>query len=106
MTDFDLWKYVYWEYSIAVLFFTEMFKMLLKDLPNIWVQRVVVINPKWLTLIIAVILGIGDWIFIDRGAPNYYQILISFGLAVIGYDYGLKLFKDLIKRIKDATSDS
>lgn len=102
MTDFDLSRYIFWEYSLAVMFFTEMFKMLLKGVTWNWVTVVTVTNPKWLTLIVAFILGLGDWMFIDRGEPNYYQLLISFALAVIGYDYGLKLIKDLIVKAKEA----
>jgi hypothetical protein len=102
MFDQDLVKYIYWEYTVAVLFFTEVFKLLFKDTSNNFLKRIAVDNPKWLTLILAVVIGIGDWVFIDRGEPNYYQLLISFGLAVLGYDYGLKIFKDLIQKIKDA----
>ena len=102
MTDLDLSKYIYWEYSLAVLLFSELVKMLLKNVQLKWIQEIVVVNPKWLTLIVAVILGVGDWVFIDRGEPNYYQLIISFGLAVLGYDYGLKLVKDMISRIKEA----
>ena len=101
MFDFELAKYIYWEYSLAVMFVSEMFKTLLKDIPGKFIQTIVVTQPKWLTLIVAIALGIGDWVFIDHGTPNYYQLIISFGLAVLGYDYGLKLLKDLIKKIKE-----
>lgn len=106
MTDFDLSKYIYWEYSLAVLFMSEMMKMLLANVKAKWVRAIVFDNPKWMTLIIALLLGIGDWALIDRGQPNYYQLLISFGLAVLGYDYGLKLIKDLYLKIRDAFSSA
>jgi hypothetical protein len=102
MFDQDLIKYIYWEYTVAVLFFTEVFKLLFKDTTSKFIYKIAVYNPKWLTLILAVVIGVGDWIFIDRGEPNYYQLLISFGLSVLGYDYGLKIIKDLINKIKDA----
>lgn len=98
MFDFELVKYIYWEYTIAVMFLTEGVMQLIK---NTRLQWIVTAHPKWITLIVAVLCAVGDWIFIDRGEPNYYQILISFGLAVIGYDYGLKLLKDLFLKVKE-----
>jgi hypothetical protein len=106
MFDFEFWKYIYWEYSIAVLLFSELIKLLVKGSTSKFLNTITFDRPKWMVLIVAIILGIGDWIFIDKGAPNYYQLLISFALAVVGYDYGLKLIKDLIKKIRDVSRDT
>lgn len=102
MTDIELSKYIYIEYTIAVLLFSELSKILLKKVPQKFIQFIAVTEPKWLTLMIAVVFAIGDWLFVSKGHNfNFYQMAISFGLAVLGYDYGLKLIKDLFTKVKD-----
>lgn len=105
MTDLDLAKYIYIEYTVAVLLFSELAKILLKKMNIKWIQFIAVEEPKWLTLIVAVIFSLADWIFVSKGGHfNFYQTAISFGLAVLGYDYGLKIVKDLFTRVRDAFS--
>ena len=102
MTDFDLSKYIYWEYSLAVLLLTEVFRALSKGINYKLVRFIVVDNPKWLSLIIATILAVCDWLVFSNGNTfHFWQFTISFGVAVLGYDYALKLIKDQFKKAPD-----
>jgi hypothetical protein len=109
MTDLDLAKYIYWEYSVAVLLVTEVLRALLGGIPTRFFQIIVKEQPKWLSLIVASILALLDWILISQSF-HLWQFCISFGLAVLGYDYGFKLLKeklivplmDWIKSLKGA----
>lgn len=99
MEDIDLLKYIYIEYAITVLIFTDLAKWLVKKIDKPWAQYLAVKEPKWLTLIVAAILSVADYLLISRGDSfNFYQALISFGVAVLGYDYIWKLIKDQFKR--------
>lgn len=95
MEDYDLQRYIYWEYSVAVLLITEVLRSLLGDINTPFVRRVVKEQPKWLTLIVAIILAVADWVILSHSF-HLWQFTISFGLAVLGYDYGLKILKDRI----------
>lgn len=98
MTDFDLSKYIYWEYSVAVLIVTEIFRVLTKKIDNRLIQVITVEQPKWLSLIVATFLAILDWfVFSNGGKFHLWQFTISFGVAVLGYDYVVKLLKDWFK---------
>lgn len=111
MTDFELTKYIYWEYSVAVLLMTEVLRALLIGIPNKVVQYIVKEQPKWLSLIVAIILAVLDWVLLSKSF-HLWTFTISFGLAVLGYDYGFKLLKekiltplmDWIKSLKQAGS--
>ena len=95
MQDIDLLKYIYIEYSIAVLVCTELVRFFVSKLQYSWAQYIGVTQPKWITLIVAILLAVGDWFFIGNAKTfNLYQMLISFGVAVLGYDYIYKLVKD------------
>lgn len=96
MQDLDLWQYVYWQFSVAVLFSTEIVKQLSKGLVlNRPLTFVIQTNPKWLTLICAVIISLGDWLVFGNGKTFHFMTyLISFGITVLGYDYAWKLVKD------------
>lgn len=102
MEDFELGKYIYIEYSLAVLVLTDLVKMLLQNIQLKFVQFVVVKNPKWLTLLIASFLSALDWLVIGN-AHNFhlYQYIISFGVAVMGYDYIWKLIKEQYSRFRN-----
>lgn len=107
MADIDLMRYIYWEYFLAVLFLSEIGKALLKPIPNNFVQFISVKEPKWITLIVALFCSVLDFMFISEGDSfHLWEKLISFGLAVLGYDYGFKLIKDVIKAIKNTVNDS
>lgn len=95
MTDIDLVSYVYWEYSVAVLLVTEVIRTILADVHVPFIQNIVTKRPKWITLIVAILLSVADRIFISQSF-HLWQFIISFGLAVLGYDYGLKILKERI----------
>jgi len=101
MTDFDLSKYIYWEYSLAVLLLTEVVRQLTKGIDHKLIRFIVVDNPKWLSLIIATILSVCDWLIFSSNTFHFWQFIISFGVAVLGYDYALKLIKDQFKKAPD-----
>jgi hypothetical protein len=105
MTDFDLSRYIYWEYSVAVLLITEVLRALTKGIDAKIIRFVVVDNPKWLSLIVASVLAFLDWIIISNGNTfHLWQFVISFGVAVLGYDYALKLIKDQFKKAPDVVT--
>jgi hypothetical protein len=93
MTDFDLSKYIYWEYSVAVLLITEVLRALLIGIDAKVIRIIVKEQPKWLSLIVATILAMLDWWLISQSF-HLWQFTISFGLAVLGYDYGFKILKE------------
>lgn len=95
MQDIDLLKYIYIEYSIAVLVATELVRFFVAKLHYGWAQYMGVTQPKWITLIMATVLAVADWVFIGNAQTfNLYQMLTSFGVAVLGYDYIWKIVKD------------
>ena len=99
MEDSDLLKYIYIEYSIAVIIVTELARLFLKKIKTKATQYLSVEEPKWLTLSVAALLAVADYVFVSKGDSfNMYQSLISFGIAVLGYDYIIKLIKDQFKR--------
>jgi hypothetical protein len=99
MEDSDLLKYIYIEYSISVIIVTELARLFLKKIKTKATQYLAVEEPKWLTLVVAALLSVADYIFISKGDSfNFYQSLISFGCATLGYDYVIKLIKDTFKR--------
>lgn len=101
MEDFELSKYIYIEYSLAVLILTDLIKTLLKGVQLKFVQFITVDSPKWLTLFVAVFLSVLDWLVIGNvNKFHLFQYIISFGVAVMGYDYIWKLAKDQWTRFK------
>ena len=109
MTDFELSKYIYWEYSVAVLLVTEVLRALFVNVNTKFIRITFREQPKWLSLIVATALALLDWIFLSK-TFHLWQFTISFGLAVLGYDYGFKLIKerllmpflDWVKSLKQA----
>jgi hypothetical protein len=95
MTDFELSKYIYWEYSLAVLLVTEIIRALTKNVNTKFVKLIIADNPKWLSIIVATFLAVLDWIILSNANVfHLWQFIISFGVAVLGYDYVVKLIKD------------
>jgi hypothetical protein len=94
MEDIDLIKYIYWEYTAGVLIVTEVLKYFIKKIDTKFAQYIAVTEPKWITLFAAVLLLIADYFLVSRGDSfNLYQALISFGVAVFGYDYFINPIK-------------
>lgn len=105
MTDFDLSKYIYWEYSLAVLILTEVLRALLKGIDAKFIRFATIDNPKWLSLFTAILLAFLDWIIFSQGNTfHLWQFVISFGVAVLGYDYVIKLVKDQFKKAPDVVT--
>lgn len=99
MEDFELSKYIYWEYSLAVVISTELARVLLNKVNTKFINFIIVENPKWVTLFVAVFLAICDWLVFSRGNNfHFFQFVISFGCSVLGYDYVIKLIKDQFKK--------
>lgn len=99
MEDSDLLKYIYIEYSLAVIIVTELARLFLRKIKTKATQYLSVEEPKWLTLIVASLLSVADYLLVSKGDSfNFYQSLISFGVATLGYDYVIKLIKDTFKR--------
>jgi len=99
MEDIDLGRYIYIEYSLAVLIVTELARFFIKKIPTKFAQYISVTEPKWITLMVATFLSVLDWLVIGHAEGfNFYQALISFGVAVLGYNYVWKLVKDQFKR--------
>lgn len=96
MTDFELSKYIYWEFSLVVLFGTELIRFYLAKIKGVkFVEYISVTEPKWITLIVATVMAVLDWLFIGgMNSFHPYQKIISFAIAVLGYDYVWKLVKD------------
>jgi hypothetical protein len=106
MTDFDLSKYIYVEYSIAVIIFADVVKMFLSKIDKPFFQYIAKKEPKWTTLFVAIILAILDWLIVSKGQNfHFYQMAISFGVSVLGYDYAWKLLKDAITKKPDLPTD-
>lgn len=99
MEDFELSKYIYWEYSLAVLLITEVIRALTKNTQVRFIQVATIEQPKWLSLFVAAFLAILDWLVLSSGNKfHLWQFTISFGVAVLGYDYAVKLIKDTFKK--------
>lgn len=105
MEDIDLLKYIYWEFSLAVLILTDMVKMLLKNVQLKFIQFIIVENPKWVTLMVAIFLSVLDWLVIGSANKfHLFQYIISLGVTILGYDYIWKLIKEQYTRFKTPTS--
>lgn len=80
-----LLNYVYPELILGIIVITELYKHLF---PNR-------LHPKWLTLLFAVAGALLEVAF--RPEPvNIWYLVISFGVAVLGYDYFYKPIKDKV----------
>jgi hypothetical protein len=84
-------RFTFPTYIIAVTVAVEIIKALAK--PRI--------NPKWITLAVALLAAIVQIVYDDTATvDSWWKLLISFGIAVLGYDYFLKPIKDLIGKGK------
>lgn len=99
MTDLDLSKYLYIEYTIGVIVVAEIFKFFLSKIPKPFIQYISVKEPKWISLIVATVLAVIDWALIGKfGTFHFYQMTMSFAIAVLGYDYVWKIIKDAVSK--------
>lgn len=92
MDLFDIFNYVYIEYIISILLFTELLKKYLaKPKSKFWS------HPKWLTLAVSIGLGIieAKYKMTTEEGLNYSKLFISFGVTTIFYDYLIKIIKDI-----------
>lgn len=82
--EITLLNYIYPEFVLAVVVITELLK------------KYFTYHPKWTTLIIAsVCAAIDITVRLTNDLElNYWFLLISFGIAVLGYDYLIKPIKD------------
>lgn len=85
--------YIYPEYVLAVILFTALVRYMFYGIDN-------VVHPKWITLIVGLILGVAGYAIKTLQGEQYelFKVLISFGLSTLGYDYFWKVVKDLIKQ--------
>lgn len=104
MEDFELSRYIYWEYSVAVVLFTEVVRALTKGINRKLIRFIVVDNPKWISLIVATILAGLDWLVFSTNSFHFWQFTISYGVAILGYDYAWKLIKDQFKKAPDTVT--
>lgn len=85
---FNVLEYVYLDFILAVIVVVEMYKAFLP-------ARFQRIHPKWVTLFIAIIFAVIRYFV--RTDNNVEWLIISLGIAVLGYDYIIKPFKDKIE---------
>lgn len=84
-------RFTFPTYIIAVTVAVELIKALAK--PKV--------NPKWITLAVAFLAAVVQIMFDNTATvDSWWKLLISFGIAVLGYDYFLKPIKDLIGKGK------
>lgn len=86
-------NYLYPEYVVAVIVITALVRKLFYGIDQ-------VIHPKWITLIIGVILGVVGYAMKTLQEEQYdvFKVLISFGLSTLGYDYFWKVITDALSR--------
>ena len=81
--NIELSNYIYIEFTLAIILLTEIAK---KMFP--------IAHPKWPTLGIAVVGAVAEWFL--RESPDVWTLIISFSVAVLGYDYVVKLIKNAV----------
>lgn len=80
--------YVYVEYVLAVLMFTEVIKKAVQEAD---------LHPKWVTFGVAVVMALVGVVLetgLMHNAVNFWKLITSFGVSIIGYDYFMKPIKD------------
>jgi len=91
-------QYVYWELVMAIvsISYIAIYFIRLKSKT---------IHPKWVTLIVAVLLS-GLMAVTKPEAFDLWKAIISLSLAVIFYDYIVKVVVDLIKKKSPAKDNT
>lgn len=80
--------YVYIEYVLAVLLFTELVKKAFAEAD---------LHPKWVTLGVAIVMaivGVVIQLSILHNAIEFWKLITSVGVSCLCYDYLLKPIKD------------
>ena len=88
----DILNHIYIEYTLAVIMTTELLKRALNEAD---------LHPKWITAIVAFVLGIVGVMIkleVQKEAIDFWRMLTSFGVSIIGYDYLFKPIADRFKR--------
>lgn len=98
MTDIYtyLTQYIYPEYVLLLIFFTEIIK--------IYVPRFNNVQPKWITLVAAIVIAAALFMVKNvNGVPvDHIKTILSLGAATVLYDYGYKPISVVIINNKDA----
>lgn len=88
----SLSPYLYIEYTIAIILFTQLVKKAFNELQ--W-------HPKWTTFWVTFILGVlGAIIKISYQHETIepFKLINSFALACLAYDYLIKVILDWVKK--------
>jgi divalent metal cation (Fe/Co/Zn/Cd) transporter len=80
-----LLEYTYPAYIIGVVVIVELIKHFFNP----------VLHPKWVTLLVAVGGAIIELV-IHRYELDWWKLIISLGIAILGYDYIYKPIKDKV----------
>ena len=82
-------QYLYPEYVITVIVVTALVRYIFKGIDG-------AIHPKWITLFVGIVLGLVGfaWRTFAAADVSVFKVLISFGVATLGYDYFWKPIKD------------
>ncbi len=96
----EITNYLYPGYVIAVIFATTWIRWVITDIDKI-------VHPKWVTLIVATILGLVGFVFNLYPGEHFdaFKCVISFGVATLGYDYIVKVVKDKLFPKTDKSTD-
>ena len=86
--ELEFLSYIYPEYTLAIIVLTEVIKRAFSELDH---------HPKWTGLGVGIVLGIlGAMIKLEvqHESIDFFKMVLSFGVSVIGYDYFWKPVKD------------
>lgn len=82
---FEIHQYLYIEYTIAVVVVTELLRYLVSGID----RR---IKPRYLTAVLGLLLGVIGWYMYE--GIDLWKAIISFSIAIIGYQYFWKPIKE------------
>jgi len=87
----DILTHIYIEYVLGVFVLTEVIKRAFAEAE---------LSPKWVTAAVAVVLGVVGVIIkiqLQHEAIDFWKMVASFGVTMIGYDYIWKPIADKLK---------
>lgn len=85
----DLLSNIYWSFVGSVIVLVEFYKRLIRPSAAVWIQN---IHPSFITLAIALVLSIVR--FYLKKDTDYELLIVSLGMAVLGYDLLIKHIVD------------
>lgn len=100
--DIDITQYIFLQMTIGIVLTTMIVKT----------QVITRLHPKWITLIVAVFGGVVQYLMYlyecyrqadTCQAFEIWKAVNSMGIAIIGYDYFVKVVKDFVAK-KDPLS--